>query len=413
MDELQQTHHQRHGQARQALHEPLVLVIEDDDALREEVADLLAADGYQVLQASSGRNGLQMLRSTPHVDLVLLDLWMPDLDGWGFRAEQRRDPALSHVPVIILTADGSAQARAIDSAAFLRKPFEAQKLSTTVRRVLAQYRTDTQRTASAVTETVALLAGAICHEVADPLMTLIAGLEKARARGSLTPQGGDEPVNSGNAGNPGNPVNIDDMLTQCWRIAEALRTLRDLPCPPWASEREADVGQLVRAALAWTGSERIDFQSEPGTVATVHGDPLVIVYVCTSVLHNAVESTPRTDSKSDPGNDGSGEAPRVRVRLLSTTDEVILDVRDGGPKIPDEELHRVFSVQYPGRAKAWSTGLRLWLVRQAVEGLGGAIEVTNEESGGVRCRIRLPAAKPATRTSRSPSSVRIGEPPAA
>jgi CheY-like chemotaxis protein len=407
MDELQETHgpHDgRYGEARQALHEPLVLVIEDDDALREEVADLLVADGYQVLQASSGRRGLEVLRSTPHVDLVLLDLWMPDLDGGASRAEQRRDQALSHVPVIILTADGSAQARAIDSAAFLRKPFEAQKLSTTVRRVLAQYRTDTQRTAGAVTETVALLAGAICHEVADPLMTLIAGLEKARARGGFASGNGDA------------TVNVDDMLTQCWRIAEALRTLRDLPCPPWASEREADVGQLVRAALAWTGSERIDFQSDPGTVAIVHGDPLVIVYVCTSILHNAVESTPlgpKADSRNDGGSDADPDAPRVRVRLLSTADEVILDVRDGGPRIPDEELHRVFSVQYPGRAKAWSTGLRLWLVRQAVEGLGGAIEVTNEESGGVRCRIRLPTAKPSSRASRSPSSVRIGAPPAA
>lgn len=373
------------------LHEPVVLVVEDDAPLREEVADLLRSDGYQVLEAASGKAGLDVLRATPHVDLVLLDLWMPDMDGWAFRAEQRRDPALQHIPVIVLTADGSAQARAIDSAAFLRKPFEAQQLSSTVRRVLSQHRTDTQRTAGAVSETVALLTGAICHEVADPLMSLIASLERVRARGGFSHQSGTHPVEQ--------EGEVSEMLSQCWRIAEALRTLRDLPCPPWAREREADVGHLVRAALAWTGSERVRFEADASVPATVHGDPLVIVYICTAVLHNAIESTP----KNDPGG-----PPHVDVRLLTTPEEVILDVRDSGPRIPDHELHRVFSVQYPGRARAWSAGLRLWLVRQAVEGLGGAIEVTNQDGGGVRCRIRLPAAGAASRRSgHPPPSVRI------
>ena len=373
------------------LHEPVVLVIEDDTPLREEVADLLRSDGYQVLEAASGKAGLDILRATPHVDLVLLDLWMPDMDGWAFRAEQRRDSALQHVPVIVLTADGSAQARAIDSAAFLRKPFEAQQLSSTVRRVLSQHRTDTQRTAGVVSETVALLTGAICHEVADPLMSLIASLERVRGRGGFAHQSGEHVIDPG--------AEVGEMLSQCWRIAEALRTLRDLPCPPWAREREADLGQLIRAALAWTGSERVRYEADANASTMVHGDPLVIVYICTAVLHNAIESTP----KNDPGG-----SPHVDVKLLSTVDEVILDVRDAGPNIPDHELHRVFSVQYPGRARAWSAGLRLWLVRQAVEGLGGAIEVTNQDSGGVRCRIRLPAARPnSQRTGRPPPSVRI------
>jgi CheY-like chemotaxis protein len=383
----------RDHQPSQPLHEPLVLVVEDDTALREEVAELLQSDGYQVLEASSGARALEILRATPHVDLVLLDLWMSDMDGWTFRAEQRRDPALSHIPVIVLTADGSSQARAIDSAAYLRKPFDAQKLASTVRRVLAQYRTDTQRTAGAVSETVALLAGAICHEVADPLMTLIANLERLRMKGSSSTNEGSD------------SINVDDMLSQCWRIAGALRTLRDLPCPPWVSEREADVGQLVRAALAWTGGEHVHFECDANTAAMVHGDPLVIVYVCTAVLHNALESSPKEEG---------GSPPRVEVHLFSTKDEVILDVRDSGPKIPDAELHRVFSVQYPGRARAWSTGLRLWLVRQAVEGLGGAIEVTNEDPVGARCRVRLPAARAAaSQGARSPSSVRIAAPSAA
>lgn len=355
-----------------APHGHVVLVVEDDDALRTEIAEVLEQDGYTVIQATDGARALQTLKQTPHVDVVLLDLWMPDMDGWTFRSEQRADPTLREVPVIVLTADASAQARAIDADAFIRKPFDSEALSTTARRVIAEHRAESREAAALVSETVSLLAGAISHEVADPLMALIAQLERMR--------GG-----SGEAPNAPNPA-IDEMLEQCWRIAAALRTLRDLPCPGWQREREVDVAQLVRAAVAWTGGEHLRFQCETANGVVVHGDPLVIVYVCTAVLRNAIEAIPKAELE------GPGREPHVEVRLSRVGDEVILDVRDRGPTIPEEDLRRLFSVDYAGRARAWSTGLRLWFVRQAVIGLGGSVEVTNAEPVGVRCVVRLPAA---------------------
>lgn len=360
-----------------APHGHIVLVVEDDDALRTEIAEVLEQDGYTVIQATDGARALQILKQSPHVDVVLLDLWMPDMDGWTFRSEQRADPSLCDIPVIVLSADASAQARSIDADAFIRKPFDAEALSTTARRVIAEHRTESRQAAALVSETVSLLAGAISHEVADPLMALIAQLERMR--------GGD----AGNAAKEPNPA-VDDMLEQCWRIAAALRTLRDLPYPGWSREREVDVAQLVRAAVAWTGGEHLRFQCETANGVVVHGDPLVIVYVCTAVLRNAIEAIPKSELEV------KGSEPHVEVRLSREDDEVVLDVRDRGPTIPEEDLRRLFSVDYAGRARAWSTGLRLWFVRQAVIGLGGSVQVMNAEPAGVRCVIRLPAATPAS-----------------
>ncbi|HEV8246187.1 MAG TPA: response regulator, partial [Polyangiaceae bacterium] len=116
-----------------------VLVVEDNEALRTEIAELFREDGYRVLEASDGAAALGILRGGTPIDVVLLDLWMPTMDGWRFRLEQRRDPALRDVPVVVLTADDSVQAQAIDADAVVPKPFEADELSEAVRSVLAKH----------------------------------------------------------------------------------------------------------------------------------------------------------------------------------------------------------------------------------------------------------------------------------
>ena len=82
-----------------------VLLVEDDIDVREAVADTLDEAGYRVSPARNGQEALDMLRSgavQPRV--ILLDLMMPVMDGWQFREEQLRDPALASIPVVALSA---------------------------------------------------------------------------------------------------------------------------------------------------------------------------------------------------------------------------------------------------------------------------------------------------------------------
>lgn len=361
---------------------PAVLVVEDDEALRTEVVELLRSDGCHVIEAGDGRRALRLMRSNPSLDVVLLDLWLPDMDGWSFRVQQRKDPALRDVPVVVLSADRSAQARAIDASAFLPKPFDADGLCNTVRRVLAEHRAASRGATELVSHTVSLLTGAVGHEIANPLMALIGALERTREK-----SGADGP-------DPRDPEpNIDEMLEHCWRIASSLRTLRGLPCPAWTGDAKVDVHQLARAAIAAATNDgaRITFDGAPD--AFVRGDPPVVRYLCTALVRNALESVPRWGRGEEST---SSDRPDVDVRLHHTAHEVIFDVRDRGANIPENELARIFSVDHPGRERAWGAGLRLWFVRHLVEALGGAIDVSNEANRGVRCRVRLPAARPRT-----------------
>jgi CheY-like chemotaxis protein len=110
-----------------------ILLVEDDVDVRDAVAETLADAGYEVSTASNGQAALEILRSgTTLPGLILLDLMMPVMDGWAFRDEQRRDPAISSLPVVALTAHGDVSALAVDG--YLRKPIEPDELLDTLAR---------------------------------------------------------------------------------------------------------------------------------------------------------------------------------------------------------------------------------------------------------------------------------------
>ncbi|MET0283889.1 MAG: response regulator, partial [Polyangiales bacterium] len=114
--------------ARDAGSNSLIALIEDDDDIREALESLLNHAGYRVLPYSSAETALRDMEGGRHPDLILLDLMMPGMNGWQFRVEQKKRPALSDIPVIALSADVSPYAAAIDADAYLKKPIDFERL---------------------------------------------------------------------------------------------------------------------------------------------------------------------------------------------------------------------------------------------------------------------------------------------
>jgi two-component system chemotaxis response regulator CheY len=110
-----------------------ILIIDDDPAIRATVAEILTSEGYSVATAINGADGLQSLdRIDPA--LVLLDMRMPILDGWGFaRALQSRG---IQIPILVMTAaqDARRWAREINAEGYVAKPFDLIDLLDTVGR---------------------------------------------------------------------------------------------------------------------------------------------------------------------------------------------------------------------------------------------------------------------------------------
>jgi two-component system cell cycle response regulator DivK len=108
-----------------------VLLVDDDLDLREAAAEALEDAGYRVVRADDGRRALdEMTRGGLRPDLILLDMMMPNLDGWGFRVAQRQVPAIAGIPVVALTAYALTddERDQLDAAAILRKPVALEEL---------------------------------------------------------------------------------------------------------------------------------------------------------------------------------------------------------------------------------------------------------------------------------------------
>jgi CheY-like chemotaxis protein len=115
-----------------------VLIVEDDEDLREMMAQLLTLEGYQTATVANGREALEYLQDGERPQLILLDLMMPVMDGWEFRRQQQADPELAPVPVIVLSALDQGRASNLEADAFLKKPLDFDHLLTLVRNYCPQ-----------------------------------------------------------------------------------------------------------------------------------------------------------------------------------------------------------------------------------------------------------------------------------
>jgi CheY-like chemotaxis protein len=114
-----------------------ILVVEDDPDIRFGLAVLLEDEGYEVVTAANGREALAQLHAMPVAPcVILLDLMMPDMDGWEFRAEQRREPLLASIPVIVLSAAADLPTRTakLGVAGVMQKPIHVGELLKTIKR---------------------------------------------------------------------------------------------------------------------------------------------------------------------------------------------------------------------------------------------------------------------------------------
>lgn len=120
-----------------------VLCIEDEPEMIELMRLILKRKGFQVTGAVGGKEGLDILK-TKKPDLILLDLMMPDIDGWEVYRRMKADPTLTNIPVIVVTA----KAQSIDKVLglhiakvddYITKPFSPQELLASVAKVLGDF----------------------------------------------------------------------------------------------------------------------------------------------------------------------------------------------------------------------------------------------------------------------------------
>jgi signal transduction histidine kinase len=382
---------------------PRILVVEDDEAILQAVVDALHDGGYQVESAAEGRSALTRLRSEPPPDLIVLDLMMPVMDGWEFRTVQRSDPALADVPVLAISADGSAKASAIHAARFLKKPFRPGELVDAVERILADR--ERRRLYGCLLEAERLavlgtLAAGAAHEISSPLSVVVMNLgimetELAQAREQLRlmPRGRLELAAAellgrlaGTLGGIGEQVH--DARTGADRIVGVTRRLQELARRWQEQHQPLDVRRIVETALsvAWPRlRDRARVVKEIDDVPLVRGSPVRLGQMIVNLLTNAAQAIA----------EGEAACHQVTITVRPHEEGVAIEVADTGEGMTPEVCDRIFEPFFTTRPAGTGMGLGLAISRAVVTEHGGSIEVDSKPGHGSRFRVLLPAVRSA------------------
>jgi CheY-like chemotaxis protein len=105
-----------------------VLVVDDDQAIRETLCELLEDEGHHAVGAANGQEALDLIRADGRPCVILLDIMMPVMDGVAFRAQQLQDPNLRMIPVAVITAGGRGAGASMSAEAVLPKPLRIESV---------------------------------------------------------------------------------------------------------------------------------------------------------------------------------------------------------------------------------------------------------------------------------------------
>jgi len=112
-----------------------VLVVDDDPNLVRLMSKFLKLEGFSPVTAGNGLEALSYLRGGGDASVILLDLRMPVMDGWAFRREQRTDPVIANIPIVILSGVETDHVHELDAAAGFHKPVSFPEIVGVVRRL--------------------------------------------------------------------------------------------------------------------------------------------------------------------------------------------------------------------------------------------------------------------------------------
>jgi CheY-like chemotaxis protein len=117
---------------------PVLMIVDDDDEIREALADVFAEQGYSVIAARDGQQALARLEQGERPDAIFLDLWMPVMNGWQLLEALSGKPELNHIPRVVLTAARGQKARDLNVAEVLMKPVRLEQVLGLAERLTAR-----------------------------------------------------------------------------------------------------------------------------------------------------------------------------------------------------------------------------------------------------------------------------------
>ncbi len=358
---------------------PLVLIIDDEEAIRDSCTQILLKSGFRTETAEDGAAGLDKIRELGP-DLVLIDLKMPGISGFDV-LEHLKVISPNVIPIVITgyaTVDSAVEAMKRGAYDFLPKPFSPDELRMIIGRALERRRLILE--AEALRKEKEVLEGnfitMVSHQLRSPLVAVQQYFEVVLA-GAMGPIDGQ----------------FKEMILKARDRLDGLLSLIN----DWLDLARINKGQIVdkfrpldiqkvlekllelMRPVAEESGVALELNRVSGAVLVL-GDEQTLEQAFTNLISNAIKYNKRQG--------------RVRISLKGNAASVSVAVEDTGIGIAKEHLPLIFDqfyqVRRDGGGKLKGTGLGLSIVKKIVEAHKGAIDVTSEPGLGSTFIVRLP-----------------------
>ena len=366
----------------------LVLVVDDDATNRDVLSQRLKRQGHNVRTASTGPDALRLMREVPF-DIVLLDIMMPDMDGYEVLRRIKSDAALIHTPVIMISAlhEVESVVRCIDAGAddYLTKPFDPTLLKARIGASLERKRgrdretvlfDELQKNYNRLQEVEKLrddMRNMIVHDLRTPLTSVIVGVEMLEKHGALNET--QREMMSIAAGGGKTLLGMINDLLDIEKLESGTTQLQYVDLSATALVDSA-VHQV--ASLAAESSTAITVQIPP-TLPHFAGDENKLSRTLVNLIANAIKFT------------ANGT---ITITATQENDAIRFALRDTGRGIPTEALERIFEKFGQLDSHSGGTGLGLAFCKLAVEAHGGRIGVESEIGKGSTFSFTIPIERP-------------------
>jgi two-component system sensor histidine kinase/response regulator len=370
--------------------ETVILVVDDVVSNVQVVGSILGAAGYQVLPATSGEQALRYA-ANPAPDLILLDVMMPDMDGFEVCRRLKTAPETSAIPVIFLTAavDSDLVVKGLELGAvdYVAKPFNSIELLARVRTHLELKfsREILERTADELrnlNKEKNDFLGIAAHDLKSPICNFI-GLAEIMLSDPHLPVEERRDISQSILKESRRLLQLVDNLLSIDALERGQIQLQSKPF---------ELAQTVQTVLetfrvrAEAKQQRLLYTAFPGT--TVYGDPQVTTQILDNLVSNALKFSP-------PGT-------VIQVSTTPSNEFVKCEVQDQGPGLTLQDQKELFGkfarLSARPTADEGSTGLGLSIVKKLVQAMNGAVWCESQPGHGAKFVIRLPRARTALRT---------------
>ena len=352
--------------------QPKILIVDDSVDTVDLLNKRLSFEGYRTLSAYNGQEALKQA-AEHNPDLIVLDVMMPDMDGYEVCERLKASKNTRYIPILMLTAKSGLEhkIKGLDVGAndYLGKPFDYKELSARIKSLLALKSAREELVSDEKSSALDQMMDELAHELRNPL-TSIGGLAR-RVRENLSEK-------------DRNKKYLELIIQEVTRLEGMVKDLVELKTTAVSYKEKTDIHALISDALNGfrenCEQEGIDINTDmsDGT-PTVSADKEQLKLALGSLFENAIEAMASSPSK------------RLTVKSDLEDDRVNIDIRDTGRGIPKEKIKNIFDPFFT--SKTSGPGLGLTLASKIIQEHRGSISVESEPEQGTCVTVSLPVKR--------------------